>query len=116
MALLDDVKMLLGITDGSQDNLVTYIGNLVSGAAMRYCKLSVMPDDMETVLAGMVAERFRANQYGQSSTPQIVESIRDGEEELRFMKLRNAPENFILDNSLTDGEKSMLQPWRKLWP
>lgn len=116
MVLLDDAKMLLGIADASQDSLITYLDNVVSGMAMRYCRLSVMPDEMMDVLAGMVAERYRANQYGQSNTPQIVESITDGDESVRFMKLRNAPENFILDNSLTDGEKSMLQPWRKLWP
>lgn len=116
MGLLDESKMLLGITDTSKDNFLTYIGNLVSGMAMRYCKLPLVPDEMADVLASMVAERYRANGYGQDATPQIVESISEGQETVRFMKLRNAPENFILSNELTDGEKSMLQPFRKLWP
>lgn len=116
MALTDDVKMLLGITDSSKDNIITYIGNLVSGMALRYTKLPAATSDMETVLASMVAERFRANGYGQEATPQVVESVREGDVDVRFMKLRNAPENYILDNELTDGEKSMLRRFRKLWP
>ena len=88
--------MLLGITDTSKDNLLTYIGDLVTGMAMKYCRLTVQPDDFETVLAPMAAERYRANGYGQEAAPQIVESISEGNESVHFMKLRNAPENYIL--------------------
>lgn len=116
MELIDNVKMLLGITDSSKDELLTYLGNLVTGMANKYCKAAVAPDDFSTVLAPMVAERYRANGYGQEASPQIVESISEGNESVHFMKLRNAPENYILSNELTDGEKSVLQPYRKLWP
>lgn len=108
--------MLLGLTDTSKDALLTYIGNLVTGMAMKYCHLTVRPDDFDTVLAPMVVERYRANGWGQEATPQVVESITEGNESVHFMKMRNNPENFILSNELTDGEKTALQPFRKLWP
>lgn len=113
--LLTQVKILLGITDTSQDGILTYICNFVTGLALRYCKLTVATDDINFVLAGMVTERYRANGYGQQASPQIVESITTGKETVHFMKLRNAPENFILSNELTDGEKTMLTSFRKLW-
>lgn len=116
MALLDNTKMLLGITDDSKDNQLTYIGNLVTGMAMRYCKLKVMPDDFSTVLAPMVVERYRANGYGQESAPQTVSGITVGNETVSFAKLRNTPQDFIISNELTAGEKTMLTPFRKLWP
>jgi hypothetical protein len=116
--LLTQVKILLGIAtdDTSQDGILTYICNFVTGLALRYCKLTVATDDINFVLAGMVTERYRANGYGQQASPQIVESITTGKETVHFMKLRNAPENFILSNELTDGEKTMLTSFRKLWP
>ena len=116
MPMLDQVKMLLGITDTGKDGLLTYIGNLVNGMAMQYCRLSVRPDDFDTVLPPMVAERYRANGWGQECTPQTVESISEGNVSVHFAKLRNVPENFIISNELTDGEKTVLQPYRKLWP
>ena len=107
--------MLLGITDTGKDDMLTYIGNLVTGMATRYCKLKVTPDDFVTGLAPMVVERYRANGYGQEASPQTVSSITEDKETVSFVKLRSVPENFIISNELTDGEKKMLTPFRKLW-
>ena len=107
--------MLLGISDDSKDNLLTYIGNLVTGMAMRYCRVTVQPDEFEVVLAPMIAERYRVNGWGQESIPQTVASVTAGNETVQFVKLRNVPENFIISNELTPGEKTALQPFRKLW-
>ena len=115
MALLDQSKLLLGLTDDSKDNLLTYIGNVVNSMAMKYCRVAVAPDDFEIVLAPMVVERYRANGWGQEEAPQTVESVSDGNEKVSFVKLRNVPENFIISNELTAGEKSALQPYRKAW-
>lgn len=116
MDLLTQVKTLLGITDDSKNGVLTYIVNLVTGLALRYCRLTAATDELNTVLTGMVVERYRANGYGQEAIPQQVSSITEGNETVSFMKARNVPENFILSNELTDGEKSMLVPFRKLWP
>jgi hypothetical protein len=116
MALLDDAKKLLGISDISRDDMLTYIGDLVSGQAQRYCCVPAAPDEMEPVLVSMVVERYRAAGYGQEQTPQQVSSVTVGNEAVSFQKPRNVPQSYILSSELTDGEKSMLRPWRKLWP
>lgn len=108
--------MLLGITDSGKDALLNYVGDLVTRMALKYCRLVAAPDDFSTVLAPMVVERYRANSWGQEAAPQSVESVQEGDVSVHFMKLRNNPENFILSNELTDGEKSQLAPYRKLWP
>ena len=116
MTLLENAKMLLGITGTTKDGLLTYIGNLVNSMAVKYCRLAAAPDDFDMVLAPMVAERYRENGWGQEEAPQTVSGVTVGNETVSFAKLRNVPENFIISNELTDGEKSALQPYRKLWP
>ena len=114
--MIDQVKLLLGIADGSKDGILQYTCDFVTGLALRYCRLTTVPDDMALALASMAAERYRANGYGQDQTPQQMASVAVGDETVTFQKPRNVPQSYILSSELTDGEKSMLRPWRKLWP
>lgn len=110
MDLEAQVKLLLGITDTSKDGIIVYLISLVSGLALRYCKLSASTADLNTVLAGMIVERYRASQYGQDQMPKQVQSIREDDTQVNYA-VRS-----MLTNELTDGEKAMLTPFRKMWP
>jgi hypothetical protein len=114
MDLTEQVKLLLGIADDSKDGIIGYLVSFISGLALRYCKLSESTDELDFVLAGMIVERYRVNDYGKDSIPKQVQTVKEDDTQITYY-MRNAPQAYILSNELTDGEKAMLVPFRKLW-
>lgn len=117
MELITQVKILLGIadTDTSKDEILNHIIPLVEGLALRYCRLDAATADLDTVLAEMAVGRYRVNGFGGESLPQRVSEVSEGNVSIHFEHMSNAALPFILSNELTDGEKNMLRPFRKLW-
>ncbi len=113
MDLTSQVKMLLGITDSSKDDIIGYFVSFVTGLALRYCKLPAPTPELDFVLAGMIAERYRVNAYGHEAIPKQVQSVKEDDTQITYY-MRNAPQAYILSNELTDGEKKMLAPFRKM--
>lgn len=109
--------MLLGIadTDTSKDSILNHIISLVKGLALRYCRLDTETDELDTVLSEMAAVRYRVNGFGSENLPQRVSEVSEGSVDIHFEHLSNEPLPFIPSNELTDGEKAMLSPFRKLW-
>lgn len=117
MELLSQVKILLGIadTDTSKDDILNHVISLVEGLALRYCRLDAATADLDTVLADMAVGRYRVNGYGGESLPQRISEVSEGNVDIHFEHMSNAPMPYIPSNELTDGEKTMLKPFRKLW-
>ncbi len=109
---LKQVKMLLGIADADtdKDDLLTYVGNVVTVEVKGYCRVAVISDELQSVITDMVVDRYRARGYGQQDTPQTVSSITEGNV---TVQLKTALSNATME--LTDAEKKRLTPFRKLW-
>lgn len=108
---ITNVKTLLGITDTSKDDLLTYIGNVVTTDVKAYCRIPVITDDLQLVINDMVVDRYRARGYGQEEAPKTLSSISEGDVTMQFKTTQYSP-----TMELTDAEKKRLVPYRKLWP
>lgn len=106
------IKKLLDIAedDTGKDDLLTYIGNVVSAEVKAYCRIPEISDDLQLIINDMVVDRYRARGYGQSNAPQTLTSISEGDVSMQFDTVQYNP-----TMELTDAEKKRLAPYRKLW-
>ena len=101
---LAKLKMLLGIKDNEQDDLLSFIiedtENLVNG----YCHTDTVPVKLESLIPVMAADMYRRKGYGQEEAPQKVKSISEGDRSISFGE-------FSTSEFLSEYE-SRLKPFR----
>ena len=73
MDILSVAKMLLGITDTSQDELLHLVIEGVTAKALAYCKLGALPEGLKYTVAEMAAKAYK----GMSATD--VSSVKRGD-------------------------------------
>lgn len=108
---IDTIKMLLGITDASKDNLLNYLNNAVTTEVKKYCRIKVIPDELQVIINDLVVDRFRSRGYGASEAPKTVSSISEGDVSISFKTVQ-----YGITAELTDAEKQRLVPYRRLYP
>jgi hypothetical protein len=109
--MLDQIKLLLGISDDSKDGILNYLINAVTVLVKKYCHLSdVSSTNLQNIIIDFIVDRYRSKQYGKSDAPQIVSSISEGDTKVSFNTVQ-----YSISNALTDDEKKILIPYRKLW-
>lgn len=57
--MLENIKLVLGITDASQDSLINYYINAVSNKILAYCNISGLPDELKNVVEEIVIGRMQ---------------------------------------------------------
>lgn len=58
MAMLDDVKLLLGRTDTAKDSLITLLINQVNDEVKAYCNITEIPDGLNNTITQIVVTRY----------------------------------------------------------
>ena len=112
MTLLEQVKLLLGITDTEKDALLSVLCDTVTAQVKTYCRLSnVSGAGLQGLMADMVVNRYRACGYGQEAEPKVVSSISEGDTSLSYKTTQSAA-----SVELTEDDWQALSPYRKLWP
>lgn len=112
MTLLEQVKLLLGITDAERDALLSLLCDTVTAQVKGYCRLSDVADTgLQGVIADMVVNRYRYRGYGKADSPRTVTAVTEGDTKLEF-----AATTYAAAGALTDSECAALKPYRKLWP
>ena len=101
---LAKLKMLLGIKDNEQDDLLSFIiedcENLING----YCHTDTIPSKLESLVPVMAADMYRRKSYGQEEAPQTVKAISEGDRSISFGE-------FSTDDFLSEYE-TRLKPFR----
>lgn len=112
MTLLEQVKLLLGITGTEKDALLSVLCDTVTEQVKTYCRLSdVSGAGLQSLMADMVVNRYRARRYGQEEAPKVVSSISEGDTSLSYKTTQSA-----VNGELTEDDRQALSPYRKLWP
>lgn len=112
MTLLEQVKLLLGITDTDKDSLLGLLCDTVTAQVKAYCRLSDVADTgLQGIIADMVVNRYRSRGYGKADNPRTVTAVTEGDTKLGF-----AVTTYADAGALTDNECAALKPYRKLWP
>lgn len=89
--MLDKIKILLGLTDDSKDELLNVLIGLCKDEAIDFCNLKEYSKKLDSAIIAMVIERY--NKMGTEgissvSTNGINESYENGYSEIVLSKLR----------------------------
>lgn len=112
MALLEQVKTLLGITGTDKDALITLLCDTVTAQVKKHCHISGVSDTgLQGLMADIVVNRYRARGYGQEAAPKSLSKLTEGDVSFTFNVVQ-----YDTAGELTDAEKKALSQYRKLWP
>lgn len=102
--ILNNAKLLLGITDQSKDNILNFIIDDAINAVLAYCRLQFLPNQLVGLVSQIAVRVYRESGYGTEELPEDVKSISEGDRSIAFAKRANT------DGILTDF-KSRLKPF-----
>jgi hypothetical protein len=112
MKLLEQVKLLLGISGTDKDTLLTLLCDNVTAQVKTYCRISDVSDaGLQGIMADIVVTRYRARGYGQEATPKVLSGLSEGDVSFTYKAAQ-----YETTGELTDAEKKALAQYRKLWP
>ena len=104
--IMPTVKALLGITDSEHDTVLEmYIEDTIT-AVLAYCRIDVLPYQLQGLIAQMAAGAYRISGYGSSELPQDVTSISEGDRSLSFKARGSTSMSGIMEDY-----RSRLEPW-----
>lgn len=104
--IMPTVKALLGITDSEHDTVLEmYIEDTIT-AVLAYCRIDVLPYQLQGLIAQMAAGTYRISGYGSSELPQDVTSISEGDRSLSFKARGSTSMSGIMEDY-----RSRLEPW-----
>lgn len=83
---MNDLKMMLGITDDTQDDLLTFLMNEVRDMICGYCRIETVPAKLESLVPVIAAELYRRKGYGSAEAPQEVSTITEDKRSVSFHK------------------------------
>lgn len=82
--VLERVKMLLDIKDNEQDDLLSFIIDDVENLILGYCRIEILPRQLESLVPVIAVDIYRAKGYGAAASPERVKSISEGERSVAF--------------------------------
>lgn len=91
---LDRLKMLLGIKDNEQDGLLSFLIDDCINLILGYCRIDILPRQLESLVPTIAADMYRAKGYGQKTAPEIIKSISEGENSVSY-ESRNPKSDFL---------------------
>lgn len=93
---LERLKMLLGINESEQDGLLSFLIDDTINLILGYCRISILPRQLESLVPTIAADMYRAKGYGQETAPEIVKSISEGERSVSYAE--TTPDNDFFAN------------------
>ena len=103
---LEKTKLLLGITEGSGDDLLSF---LIADCVVRvlgYCRIDERPTKLESLIPVMAAGAYRVGSYGQEQETAGVSKLQQGERAVWYDTGEVKRDDWINDF------KSRLDPFR----
>lgn len=111
MTLLEQVKLLLGITNTERDALLSLLCDTVTAQVKTYCRITdVSNTGLQGIMADMVVSHYRSQEYGQEAAPKVVSSISEGDTSISYKTAQPT-----VSGELTDDDRRALAQYRKLW-
>lgn len=92
--MLEQLKMLLGIKDDEQDSLLSFLISNTVDMILGYCRIEILPRQLESLVPVIAADYYRAKGYGQESAPEMVKSISEGERSVTYAETNSDSDFF----------------------
>lgn len=113
--MLDQLKLLLGISGEEQDAVLTFVLDAVTDLVLSYCNLDEIPPRLESVIVRMAADQFRSEGYGQTAAPQAAQSVTRGDVTVSYGSNSSAAAEITgAGKSLLDDYRSQLNAFRRV--
>lgn len=93
---LDALKLLLGIKDNEQDSLLSFLIDDVTNLIMGYCRIEIIPRQLESLIPTIAADAYRAKGYGSAAAPEVIKSISEGNRSVSYAETN--PSNDFFKN------------------
>lgn len=106
---MEQLKLLLGITDETQDALLALILEEARDYILVYCRRETFPPQLESLVPRMAAALYRHNGYGQAEIPQTVKSVSQGNRSVSY-EVQSAAEVFERFHKLLNPYRRALTP------
>ena len=81
--ILDAAKLLLGIEDDENDELLMLLIEDTTSAVISYCRIEVLPRQLESLIPTLVARQYRLN------AQEGVKSVTEGERRVEYTESNN---------------------------
>lgn len=83
---LDAVKLILGIDNNDADTVLTLLTNDTISAVLSYCRIEVLPRQLEGLIPQLVAEQYK------KGVSDGIKAITEGERRIEYS---DADDNFL---------------------
>ena len=78
--ILNNAKMLINVTDNSEDERLTFYINDITDAILAYCRIEFLPKQLYGLVAQIAAKMYADNADGSSN----IKSLTEGERRMEF--------------------------------
>lgn len=89
------LKMLLGIGDDGQDSLLSFLIDDAVNMIFGYCRIEILPRQIESLVPMIAADVYRANNYGDTSPAEDIKSITQGDRSVTLESSRPTTETIL---------------------
>lgn len=76
--MLTKAKLLLGVTDDSKDEILSYLIEDNINLVLSYCRIRKLPNALESSIPVMTADRYRMMNYGNEKGDKVLKSVTQG--------------------------------------
>lgn len=76
--ILSKAKLLLGVTDDSKDEILSYLIEDNINLVLSYCRICELPNALESSIPVMTADRYRMMNYGNEKGDKVLKSVTQG--------------------------------------
>lgn len=102
---LATLKMLLGTEDDNSNGLLSFLLEDAANMILGYCRISILPPPLESLVPVIAADMYRAKGYGHTAAPEVVTSLKEGERTVAYAD--KTPDGDFLESYI-----SRLEPFR----
>ncbi|KXG78282.1 phage head-tail connector protein [Thermotalea metallivorans] len=110
MSQLDQLKLLLGITDSLKDAILQFVLDRAESAVKNYCNIIEIPSGLNDVILAIAIKLYRIENLGSEEHGSTVKSITVGDTTTSFES--NASKDRTRE--LLNGFETDLAPFRKV--
>ena len=89
--------MLLGIEDGEQDSLLSFLIEDTANLILSYCRLEIMPRQLESLVPVIAADMYRRKVITDDTVEGRIKSISQGEQSVTLISGTLETDEFLTE-------------------
>lgn len=112
--MLEEIKMLLGITDQSQDKCIEFVLSRVTNRIKKYCNLTTIPTQLKETVVQICVDTYKVSMLGSAKNEGEVKNISKGDTSTSFRTPSEIANDYIKNPNFMNDYKAELNLFRKL--